>query len=270
VKGHGVQLAMRELRQQFRQPVTLAALAGIAVVMGMSGPFGTLERFALPARMAYWGLVVPMTYAAGYAGTVLIMPHLPAGPRAARMALAALGAAVAVSLVLGVLNIALDLQRIAPRDLALGFVAVYVICLVIEVVGTVMVQQRHAQGGPVQGGDGASAGTPPPLLARLPLDKRGAIWALSAQDHYTTVITERGSALVLIRLSDAIAACRPLAGVQIHRSHWVALAGVARVLRSADGGAEVELPSGARLPVARTRWADLRAAGLVPQSGGKW
>jgi hypothetical protein len=262
VKGHGLQLALRELRHKFRQPVTLAALLGIAVVVGMSGPFGTLDKFALPQRMAYWGLVVPMTYAAGFTGTVLITPYLPLGPKALRMALAALGAAVMVSAVLGILNTGLQLQTLHPRDLAMGFAAVYVICLVIEVVGSVMAMQRRAAEPAI------NAPPTPPLLLRLPVEKRGAILALSAQDHYTTVITDMGKTLLLIRLGDAIAACGALRGVQIHRSHWVALDGVARVIRSADG-AEVELRNGERLPVARTRWADLRATGLVAQTAGK-
>ena len=60
------------------------------------------------------------------------------------------------------------------------------------------------------------------LRAKLPLGLRHAsILALSAEDHYVRVRTDRGEALVLINLAAAIAALGEEAGVRIHRSHWV-------------------------------------------------
>lgn len=258
VSGGHLHLALRKLREEFSHPVTLAALAGVAVVVGISGPFGTLDRFALLPRLAYWGAVVPLTYAAGFMGTLAVQPHLPQTPRPLRIALAALGSAVMVALVLGLLNMALAIPIGGAGEVLLGFGAVYIICLVIEAVGQVL--RAHK---PVAQGD---AGTPA-LLSRLPVEKRGAILALSAQDHYTTVITTAGREMVLIRLADAMAEAQPTKGLQIHRSHWVALAAVGAVLRSGDGG-EVQLTNGARLPIARTRMADLRAAGLLPRKAG--
>ena len=258
MNGGHLHLALRKLRAEFSHPVTLAALAGVAVVVGISGPFGTLDRFALLARMAYWGTVVPLTYAAGFLGTLAVQPFLPQGPRPLRIALAALGSAVMVVLVLGLLNSALAIPIGGADEVLLGFGAVYVICLVIEAVGQVL--RAH------QPSSQQDAGTPA-LLSRLPLEKRGAILALSAQDHYTTVITSAGREMILIRLADAMAEAQPTKGVQIHRSHWVALAAVGAVLRSGDGG-EVQLTNGARLPIARTRISDLRAAGLLPRKAG--
>lgn len=260
VNGRHLHLALREMRAAFGSPVTRAALAGIVVVVGISGPFGTLDRFALVPRMAYWACVVPLTYGAGMLGTLMAAAYAPQRPPALRAALNALGSAVMVALGLGALNAALGIPLGGLRAVAVGFAAVYVICLVIESVGTVL----HAQ---MRQTPNAPLAAPPALLARLPMEKRGAILALCAQDHYTTVITAAGREMVLIRLADAIAEAQPTQGVQIHRSHWVALAAVASVLRSANGG-EVELTTGARLPIARTRIADLRAAGLLARKAG--
>ena len=252
-----MQLALRDLRDEFSHPPTLAALAGVAVVVGISGPFGTLDAFSLLPRMAYWALVVPLTYSAGFLGTRAAHPYLPRGPRALRIALAALGSAIAVALVLGVLNTGLGLNLGGARDLALGFAAVYVICLVIEAVGVVLQSQSQPL---------TSTAQTPALLSRLPLEKRGALLAITAEDHYITVITTKGREMLLMRLSDAMAEAAPVTGLQIHRSHWVALAGVVSVARLGDG-AEALLINGDRLPIARARMNDARAAGLLPRKG---
>lgn len=256
--GGAVQLALRDLRNEFSHTATLTALAGVAVVLGISGPFGTLDAFALIPRMAYWAAVVPITYAAGYLGTRAAHQVLPPRPRAVRIALAALGSALAVTPVLASFNTALGIPLGPPRSIALGFAAVYVICLVIETIGWVL--QNHAEK------SSAAPARIPALLARLPLSKRGALLALSSEDHYTRVITDKGEELLLIRLSDAIIETAPVQGVQIHRSHWVAIAAVASVLRVGDGG-EAVLHSGKSLPIARARMKDLRPHGLLPRKG---
>lgn len=250
-----LQSTLRQLRDSFRNPVTLAALGGVAVVMGISGPFDTIRAFSLPARLAYWGLVVPLTYAAGMFGSVFMRPFAPQG-LAAKIALHSLGSAVMVSATLAVLNTALRLPLTA-RDLALGFGAVYVICLVIEVMGHVIsAQVIAAQDRPKT----------PAILSRLPLEKRGTLVALEMQDHYVEVTTTKGSALILLRLSDAIAECAPTQGLQIHRSTWVALDQVARARRTPDAAVLV-LRTGAELPVARSRVKAIQNAGLLPRRG---
>lgn len=250
-----MQLALRDLRDEFSRPVTVAALAGVAVVVGVSGPFGTLDVFSLLPRLAYWALVVPLTYGAGFLGTMAIRPYLPRGPRGLHVALAAFGSAIAVALVLGVLNTGLGLNLGGAHDLALGFAAVYVICLVIEAVGVVLQSQKQD-----------STARSPALLSRLPLEKRGALLAVTAEDHYIIVITTKGREMLLMRLADAMHEAAPIAGLQIHRSHWVALAGVLSVTRVGDG-AEALLINGDRLPIARARMNDARAAGLLPRKG---
>uniref|UniRef100_UPI001C30EDB7 LytTR family DNA-binding domain-containing protein n=1 Tax=Mesorhizobium sp. GbtcB19 TaxID=2824764 RepID=UPI001C30EDB7 len=60
------------------------------------------------------------------------------------------------------------------------------------------------------------------LRAKLPVGIRNAaILALSAEDHYVRVRTDRGEALILMNLAAAIAALGEEAGVRVHRSHWV-------------------------------------------------
>src|SRR5690606_41763012 len=99
----------------------------------------------------------------------------------------------------------------------------------------------------------------PPILDRLPRQVRGKLSHMSMADHYVEVFTDRGKALVLMRLADAIAETRGVPGLQIHRSHWVALDAVAafKRLNGRPGGA---LKTGEILPVSRSYLAAVRAA----------
>lgn len=60
-----------------------------------------------------------------------------------------------------------------------------------------------------------------PLLSRLPFELGTTILALEGKQHYVQVHTDKGSDLILYRLSDAM---REMGGkgLQIHRSYWVA------------------------------------------------
>jgi DNA-binding LytR/AlgR family response regulator len=90
------------------------------------------------------------------------------------------------------------------------------------------------------------------LRAKLPLGIRGAaILALSAEDHYVRVRTDRGEALILMNLAAAIAALGETAGVRVHRSHWVSrkLAEKAS-MRGCRGGVRVN--DDTVLPVSRS------------------
>jgi DNA-binding LytR/AlgR family response regulator len=107
-------------------------------------------------------------------------------------------------------------------------------------------------------------GAPPAsvrFLERLPAKiMGGAIWAVEAEDHYLRVRTSKGSDLILMRLADAMAELDGIEGAQVHRSWWVARAGVADVKRE---GARVTLvlKDGAEAPVSRPNVKPLREAG---------
>lgn len=104
------------------------------------------------------------------------------------------------------------------------------------------------------------------LLDRLPFDKRGAVISLHAEDHYVRVETVKGSELILMRLADAIQLAQPAKGVQVHRSHWVALDQVAGYDKT-DGTWSVILSDGRRVPVSRGYRADAITAGIIPARG---
>jgi hypothetical protein len=101
----------------------------------------------------------------------------------------------------------------------------------------------------------------PKFLERLPVRLRGSeIYAVQAEDHYLRVHTSRGTDLILMRLSDAVAELEGLEGAQTHRSWWVAKAALADV-KSGDGRATLKLKDGTEAPVSRTYARALREAG---------
>ncbi len=101
------------------------------------------------------------------------------------------------------------------------------------------------------------------LREKLPLPlRRAPILALSSEDHYLRVHTDRGQALILMSLSQAIDALGEDAGLRIHRSHWVARDAVVDSARK-DGRLAVTLANGLILPASRSGRRLLEDARLV-------
>lgn len=99
------------------------------------------------------------------------------------------------------------------------------------------------------------------FLERLPAKiKGGVLYAVSAEDHYLRLHTSKGSDLILMRLSDAIAELEGLEGAQTHRSWWVAKGAVESTRRDGDKTMLV-LKGGAEAPVSRPNVRPLREAG---------
>ncbi len=100
---------------------------------------------------------------------------------------------------------------------------------------------------------------PNPLFDQLPPELGSEIIALEMEDHYVRVHTALGSALVLMRLRDAMVLIGDLEGMQVHRSWWVARGAVEDVLR--DGrNVRLKLARDVEAPVARANVATLRDA----------
>lgn len=252
------QVALRELRTQFSSPVAMGVVAALTAVIAVSGPFNTSVDMSLPERLAYWAFVTPATYAAGLFGSTLMRQVLAKRNLhlTSVVLLRALSSASFVCAILFGFNAIFGFRLPVGWEILASLGAVFVICLAIEVIDKLA---------------GSSKTTPatlraPPLLQRLPLDKRGALISISAGDHYIDVTTVKGSQMILLRLADAVAEAAPTPGLQIHRSHWVALDQITRAVRSGDGGL-VTLSDQRELPISRSRLAGAVAAGLFPKSG---
>jgi len=235
------------------QGVAAATVAGAA--LGLLGPFGTYGDLTVAERYAYWiGLTVLM-----WLQTMAVFTASHRAPAFARRplwlqaTLAALAGAVPttfeVAYVEGLLRVG---GVLTPRSLAETYGSVAVIAVGVFTPLT-LIQHRRPRAAPAEAASFAKA-LPPELGAQ--------VVALAAEDHYLRVYTERGDSLIHHRFSDAV---RELddAGVQVHRSWWVARGAVERVEREGDRHILV-LRGGVRAPVSRTFGLAAREAGLIP------
>ncbi len=248
-----MQMALRGLRQELKQRNLLVVLFGIALVLGVSGPFGTFEHFSLELRLAYWLIVVFVTFCIGTITTGALRHALSGYPTALVIFITGLILTLIVTLFVMFANgVVLSSWPREPADFLRQLLAVGPICFV-TVVGEAMMRGKTA---PLQ--------ATPDILARLPIEKRGALVALSVSDHYVKVTTRNGSEMVLMRLSDAIKETQPTAGLQVHRSHWIATREVSSVQRISDR-AECTMKTGDIIPVSRSYIRAIREAGLLPK-----
>jgi len=233
----------------------VAAVAGI--FLAISGAFDHGQT-SVVHRLAYW---IPMMISGSLWGhlcaTVIVRRIDP--DRRPWLVAAVLTAAISGPLTIGVWALTgpvfgqgLYSLSILPQFL----LPVTVVTAVMTVLNIFLDRARptatHAAG----------PGAPPArFLDRLPSRLRGAtLIAVQAEDHYLRIHTDRGSDLILMRLSDALAELDGLEGARTHRSWWVARDAV-RDVRRGDGRAQLALAGELTAPVSRRYAPGLRQAG---------
>jgi hypothetical protein len=107
------------------------------------------------------------------------------------------------------------------------------------------------------------ANRPARILARLPIHLQSSeLYALSAEDHYVRVHTSKGDKIILMRFSDAILETGDVAGLQIHRSWWVAQAAIDQI-KTKGRSAEITLKNMHKAPVSRNALKLVRSMGWL-------
>lgn len=110
-----------------------------------------------------------------------------------------------------------------------------------------------------EGGQTPPDRTVSPFLLAAGLSAPQSVWSLSSELHYVRVATMSGKRLVLFNLKDAMAELQAeVSGMQVHRSHWVALSAVEKMDRKA-GATYLVLKNGDRVPVGRRRVSEVKA-----------
>ncbi|MFD0916345.1 LytTR family DNA-binding domain-containing protein [Pseudahrensia aquimaris] len=250
------QQCLRRFGEIAVSPIFYALVGGFVLVGAVIGPYGVREQlgffdrviFSLQANAVLWliGIVVAVPVRLA---VQRIHPN-----RIIALLIGCLCAGLAIT---PVLDFILRMQ--INEALVFGDYLEYSILFFVlaSIITFVMVQiSRESAGGPLPDVGSVDqvqedvAAFDNGLMDKLPLAKRGPVLALLAQDHYVEIVTERGSELVLMRLSDAIALVGDQLGLRVHRSAWVALDAVESVGREQRRAFAV-LRNGQKVPVAR-------------------
>lgn len=233
----------------------LAAGVG-GLFLALSGAFGTLEA-PLWRRLAYW---LPVMLAGGLWGhmTSLLLRRFVALDDRPWLHVALLTGLISGPVTLFVWLVtgpAFGAGVYPIRTLPLMLAPVAAVTGVMSLANVFLARQlieTHAA---------PPEAAPARFLDRLPTKFKGAsLWAVEAEDHYLRLHTDRGSDLILFRLSDALVELDGLEGAQVHRSWWVARDAIRDVARG-DGRAVLTLEGGLTVPVSRRHARALRSAG---------
>lgn len=241
--------------RQIAVEVTLIAAIGLA--LAALGPFGS---YAVPfgARAAMWiGFILigfaifrPMLVVSTWLDARLGIGRFPA-----RLLVVALGG-VPLSIVI---DLALD--RLLPPGTSRFPILYLQVCGIGLVVHFLMERLLAAPAAPPPSAEPEPSAAPlsrPRFLDRVPGSIGTRLLCLSMEDHYVRAHGDTGSALILMRLRDAIAELDGVPGLQVHRSWWVAADAVERVER--DGGRlRLRLLNGIHVPVSRSQEGAVRA-----------
>jgi hypothetical protein len=256
--------------------IELCMIIAAGIVLAAIGPYGSFEIGSFALRLSYW---LP----AALGGYAIVRPFVLMAERAHRrlnlpMPLA-LGLAVMVSAVPGSFFI---LWLNGNRDHLPPFEGWFQLYLQVALIGAVITlvfwlidrsspsRPPEAPPAPVEQAPASTRGpaadealsAPAPFLARLPAHLRDGLIALEMEDHYVRAHCRGGSALILMRLRDAVTELAGIEGMQVHRSWWVARAAVVKAER--DGrNLSLLLVQGLQVPVARTNIPALREQGWL-------
>ena len=247
--------ARRSSRLLLARGLAIAAAAG--VVLALTGAFGS-GHAPLWLRLVYWIPVMLVGAVWGHLCSRLIERWIDIDERP-WLAVAALTAAITgpVSLLVwSVTGVVFEGRPYHSHTLPLMLGPVFVVTVTMSAINVFLSKAQ-----PVQTHAAPSGSAPARFPDRLPPKLRGAaIRAVQAEDHYLRIHTDRGSDLILMRLSDALDELEGLEGAQTHRSWWVARGAVRDVARG-DGRATLTLDGGVTAPVSRRYARALRDAG---------
>ena len=248
---------------------TLIATLTSAVVLAFLGPFGTYTEMTFLPRLGYWaalcfGIGMCMMLCVSFATRACAHPWYSMLPRVF------IGAAIA-----GVPGVGIVIMMYAwmrEPELVLTTARLLEIWGQVTLLGGLITLIELWRGGyitrgsvdrvidvklgkevPVPTVSKVPSGQPITELHKLlsPAHAAADLISMSMQDHYVEITTTRGSEMVLMRFSDAIAKAKGVDGIRVHRSHWVATRFISDFHKSGRK-AKVTLETGLQLPVSQT------------------
>ncbi len=259
-----LQSALRKTLAHVGHPVTVISLLGTTVATTLAAPFQTSEFLRPVPLVLFWGLIITWTYTQGFFIGELLEKRLRTSFSSVYVALAILSTITGLAAAFFVMIINLLTFQGLPNGW--GFaklsITIFLLASVISFIIHILFEQANAASHAAKL-QAMSQDTLPPLFDRIPHEKRGVLVSLSVEDHYVRVRTTQGEAMVLMRLSDAIRETTSVEGMQVHRSHWIAVEQVEKAERRGER-AFLTLTHGPEIPVSRSYISSIRSAGLLP------
>ena len=267
-----LQSALRELQLFLRSPRFWATFGAVVLIFWVTGPYGTGERLAAAPRLGFWLVIHGAAWSIAILfvtiANLLLMKRVDS--TFLRMVAGAAAAAPAIGLVTEAISAATFGETVKTATLVesmfSGLLLSVLFCTLTFM--TMNAEDKRRMGGetadvatsPDETPAAASGSTPAevPLMRRLKPELRGPLLRLEVEDHYVAITTTRGRELVLLRFSDALGELGDAAGLQVHRSHWVADDHVDRFVRT-DGRMKLVLKDGQEVPVSRSHADSVRA-----------
>ncbi len=258
MKQTSLQLALRETLAVYSDRRALAATGMIGLILGLVGPFHTYELLNHGLRIVYWLLIVYSSLGAAIVGnSVFERSFLPDGaPFMLRLPVGSLGASIFVTLVV----LGWNQVFFNPPRLFTGWAipVLWLYCLAICLAIFYLIEGLLAP--LLNAGNDKTQETEPvrTIRDRLPPAVRAPLIRMATADHYVDVHTQKGHALVLIRMADAMNETQLDAGMQVHRGHWVAFDAIDSLIRE-DGKPFLALKDGSKIPVSRGYLKDVKS-----------
>jgi hypothetical protein len=261
---------MRESPYLRSWPYHVVPVLVVAILMAVTGPFGTYVRMDLGVRLVFFVTIGILSWAqiillAAWFGTIEPIDRWPV---AARMALVGLLGAVPSTLEVVALHGWL-VEPIPWRFAPSLFPENALLTVVISVAIGLFVEDRLRAKADAERARVAAlppadlpAATVPDFFRRIPPALGRDLLALEMEDHYLRIHTALGSDLILLRLRDALAELGSGRGRQVHRSWWVAEGAVASMERNGARGLLV-LRNGLKVPVSKSFRDQVKEAGWL-------
>ena len=199
MNGHHWQLALREWVEHLNQRTVFIILFGVALVLGVSGPFGTSETIQLLPRLLYWAGSCIATYGIGSYATFFFAQQVYPHQTGARHATAILFGTLAITIFLFIFN---GLFSMRLPETALDMLRLFAQTgLIVATVNGVLAFYNNNK-------KSLQPTETVRILQRLPIEKRGELISMTVMDHYVEVTTTRGKNLILMRLRTLLQRCR--------------------------------------------------------------
>lgn len=233
------------------QPIWIFII-GIALILTLTGPFGTYERLTIWQRATYWIPVVLTVFMVVKLSHKLVDRVFPkASVLQWQLAAVVTFSTIFTPLVWSYSKLFSD-QFDSLKSLFLMAGNVFGVALIFRFVLFFISRLKPVE--PVQ---------LPRLYQRLAEGAASPVSRLTVDDHYVEVHLQDGSSQrLLMRLADAVSEMDETPGFYTHRSHWVAADQVVAAFREKQREF-LRLRDGAAVPVSRTYRETVQAAGFL-------